>query len=64
MSKGVDNMMERSRKNKKFSFKYRIEKWFYEDSKNDCKKIAVAAAEMFSLLLMFAMLGIIPALFH
>lgn len=56
--------MERSRKNKKFSLKYRIEKWFFEDSKNDCKKIAVAAVEMFSLLLMFAMLSIIPALFH
>lgn len=57
-------MMERSRKNRKFSFKYRIEKWFYEDSKNDCKKIAAAAAEIFSFLLMFAMLVVIPALFH
>lgn len=57
-------MMERSRRNRKFSLKYRIEKWFYEDSKNDCKKIAIAVAEMFSLLLMFAMLSIIPALFH
>lgn len=57
-------MMERSRKNRKFSFKYRIEKWFYEDSKNDCKKIAVAFMEMFSLLLMFAMIVFIPALFH
>lgn len=57
-------MMERSCRNRKFSLKYRIEKWFYEDSKNDCKKIAVAAAEMFSLLLMLAVLGVIPALFH
>lgn len=64
MSKGVDTMMERSRKNRKFSFKYRIEKWFYEDSKTDCKKVAVAIAEMFTITLMFAMLGIIPALFH
>ena len=63
MSKGVDTM-ERSRKNRKFSFKYRIEKWFYEDSKKDCKKVAVAIAEMLSLVLMFAMIGIIPALFH
>lgn len=57
-------MMERSRRNRKFSLKYRIEKWFFEDSKNDCKKIAVAIIEMFSFLLMFVMLGIIPALFH
>ena len=64
MSKGVDTMMERSRKNRKFSFKYRIEKWFYEDSKKDCKKVAVAIAEMFTIALMFAMLGIVPALFH
>lgn len=56
--------MERRRKNRKFSFKYRIEKWFYEDSKTDCKKVAVAIAEMFTITLMFAMLGIIPALFH
>lgn len=57
-------MMERSCRNRKFSLKYRIEKWFYEDSKNDCKKIAVAAAEMFSFVLMLAILGVIPALFH
>ena len=63
MSKGVD-IMERSRKNRKFSFKYRIEKWFYEDSKTDCKKVAVAIVEMFTIALMFAMLGIVPALFH
>ena len=63
MSKGVDTM-ERSRKNRKFSFKYRIEKWFYEDSKTDCKKAVVTIAEMFALALMFAMIGIIPALFH
>lgn len=56
--------MERSRKNRKFSFKYRIEKWFYEDSKTDCKKAVVTIAEMFALALMFAMIGIIPALFH
>ena len=63
MSKGVDTM-ERSRKNRKFSFKYRIEKWFYEDSKKDCKKVAIAIAEIITLALMFAMIGIIPALFH
>lgn len=56
--------MERSRKNRKFSFKYRIEKWFYEDSKKDCKKVAIAIAEIITLALMFAMIGIIPALFH
>ena len=57
-------MMERSRKNRKFSLKYRIEKWFYEDSKKDCKKAVIAIVEFLSLTMMFAMLGIIPALFH
>lgn len=57
-------MMERSRRNRKFSLKYRIEKWFFEDSKNDCKKTGVAIIEMISLLMMFGMIAIIPALFH
>ena len=57
-------MMIRSNKNRKFSFKYRIEKWFYEDSKNDCKKIAVGFAELLSIALMFGCLFFLPALFH
>lgn len=56
--------MERSRKNRKFSFKYRIEKWFYEDSKKDCKKVAIAVAEMLSFILMISMIIIVPALLH
>ena len=63
-SKGVYTMMERSRRNRKFSFKYRVEKWFYEDSKNDCKKAGIAIMEIISLLMMFGMIAIIPALFH
>ena len=57
-------MMIRSRHNRKFSMKYRIEKWFYEDSKNDLKKIGIGIMECVSALLMFAMLAIVPALFH
>lgn len=57
-------MMIRSNKNRKFSFKYRIEKWFYEDSKADVKKAALFILEGLSALLMFAALAILPALFH
>lgn len=57
-------MMIRSRHNRKFSIKYRIEKWFYEDSKNDFKKIGIGIIEFISALLMFAMIAIVPALFH
>lgn len=57
-------MMIRSNKSRKFSVKYRIEKWFYEDSKNDCKKIAVGFAELLSIALMFGRLFFLPALFH
>lgn len=57
-------MMIRSNRNRKFSFKYRIEKWFYEDSKTDVKKAALFIVEGLSGLLMFAALTILPALFH
>lgn len=57
-------MMIRSNKNRKFSMKYRIEKWFYEDSKTDVKKAALFIVEGLSGLLMFAALIIFPALFH
>ena len=57
-------MMIRSNKSHKFSFKYRIEKWFYEDSKTDVKKAALFILEGLSALLMFAALAILPALFH
>jgi ferredoxin-fold anticodon binding domain-containing protein len=57
-------MMIRSNRNRKFSVKYRIEKWFYEDSKADIKKAVLFIIEGLSGLLMFAALAIIPALFH
>ena len=57
-------MMIRSSRNRKFSFKYRVEKWFYEDSKTDVKKAALFIVEGLSGLLMFAALLILPALFH
>ena len=57
-------MMIRSNRSRKFSVKYRIEKWFYEDSKTDIKKAALFIVEGLSGLLMFAALLILPALFH
>lgn len=57
-------MMERSNKNKKFSFKYRIEKWFYEDSLRYLG-LALKAVGMFIICLVgLALLFIAPALFH
>lgn len=57
-------MMIRSNKNRKFSFKYRIEKWFYEDSKTDIKKAVLFLFEGLLCVLMFAIIAILPALFH
>lgn len=48
----------------KFSVRYRIEKWFYEDSKKDTKKIAIAVCEGFTFAIMLSMLFLLPALFH
>lgn len=57
-------MMIRSNKSRKFSFRYRVEKWFYEDSKNHLI-LALKGAGMFILLAVgFALLTIAPALFH
>lgn len=63
MSKGVDTMMERSRKNRKFSFKYRIEKWFYEDSLNHLTLALKGFGMTITLLVGFALISIGPALF-
>lgn len=64
MSKGVDTMMERSRRNRKFSLKYRIEKWFYEDSLRHFG-LAFKAIGMFIICLIgLVLLFIVPALFH
>ena len=64
MSKGVDTMMERSRyRNNRFSLKYRIEKWFYEDSLNHLILILKGVGMMITLLVGFALISIGPALF-
>lgn len=57
-------MMERSRRNRKFSLKYRIEKWFYEDSLRHFG-LAFKAIGMFIICLIgLALLFIAPTLFH
>ena len=64
MSKGVDTMMERSRyRNNRFSLKYRIEKWFYEDSLNHLILALKGIGMMITLLVGFALISIGPALF-
>lgn len=57
-------MMIRSNKKRKFSMKYRIEKWFYEDS---VKCIIECFRGLFGMVLCGALLGLVvllPALFH
>lgn len=49
---------------RKFSMKYRIEKWFFEDSKDFAKKASNFFAGFIVVGLMFGMLFFIPALFH
>lgn len=56
-------MMERSRKNRKFSFKYRVEKWFYEDSLNHLILTLKGLGMFITLLVGFALISIGPALF-
>lgn len=57
-------MMERSRyRNNRFSLKYRIEKWFYEDSLNHLILILKGVGMMITLLVGFALISIGPALF-
>ena len=48
----------------KFSIHYRIEKWFFEDSKKDAKKIVITVCEGLTFVAMFCMLFLFPALFH
>ena len=62
-SKGVYTMMERSCRNRKFSFKYRIEKWFYEDSLNHLILTLKGLGMLITLLVGFALISIGPALF-
>ena len=57
-------MMERSRyRNNRFSLKYRIEKWFYEDSLNHLILVLKGVGMMMILLAGFALISIGPALF-
>ena len=57
-------MMERSRyRNNRFSLKYRIEKWFYEDSLNHLILVLKDIGMMITLLVGFALISIGPALF-
>lgn len=51
-------------KRRKFSIRYRIEKWFYEDSKEDAAKIAKLFIEGISFVLLFALILFLPAFFH
>lgn len=63
-SKGVHTMMIRSNKRKKFSLKYRLEKWFYEDSLNHLVLILKGVGMLLICLIGFALICILPALFH
>lgn len=49
---------------RKFSMKYRLEKWYFEDSKTDMKKLGRFVMEGLTIILVFASLFLIPALFH
>lgn len=48
----------------KFSIHYRIEKWFFEDSKKDAKKALIMLCEGLTFIAMLSILFLIPALFH
>ena len=48
----------------KFCIHYRIEKWFFEDSKKDTKKVLLVFCEGLTLVAMLCMLFLFPALFH
>lgn len=57
-------MMIRSSRNHKFSVKYRIEKWFYEDSKKHLILALKGVGMSITLVVGFALITIAPALFH
>ncbi len=51
-------------KRRKFSIKYRIEKWFFEDSL-DCLSLLIdAVIGLLLLAIMFGAIFFLPALFH
>ena len=47
-----------------FSIHYRLEKWFFEDSKKDVKKALIMLCEGLTFIAMLSMLFLFPALFH
>ena len=51
-------------KRRKFSLKYRIEKWFFEDSLNYLSLLIDAIVGLFILCIMFGAIFFLPALFH
>lgn len=51
-------------RNRKFSVKYRIEKWFYEDSVNCLRAIALTFCKLLVCGAMFGALLFLPAFFH
>lgn len=57
-------MMIRTNKRNRFSIKYRIEKWFYEDSLRHFILALKGIGMMVTILVGFALISIGPALFH
>ena len=57
-------MMIRSNRSRKFSMKYRIEKWFYEDSINCLFECFRGIGGMILFAAMMASILLLPALFH
>ena len=56
--------MKRNNRSKKFSFHYRIEKWFYEDSMNCLIECFRGIGGMILFAAMMASILLLPALFH
>ena len=51
-------------RNRKFSVKYRIEKWFYEDSIKCLRNVIIIICELLVCGGLFAALLFLPAFFH
>lgn len=51
-------------KRRKFSLKYCIEKWFFEDGLTYLSILADAVIELLLLVVMFGTIFLLPALFH
>lgn len=48
----------------RYSNRYKVKQYFIYDAKKDAKKVGVLVAEGLTFTLMFAMLLLVPALFH